>query len=155
MMLGKSERWALNSQNYYCTITMPYLLMKPQNFQTTVTPVSRDWLFRTRIGLRKHWKQSALLTVILHRGNEAPSESLGLRSRGRGRRSHKDRVKSLKASVASRKHSLKLSVLIGFQCVGLFCLVKRARLCGSYSAFEAQGIPQVKGSQREQSKRRP
>lgn len=67
-----------------------------------------------------------------------------MRSGERGRRSHKDRVKSLKASVASRKHSLKLSVLIGFQCVGLFCLVKRARLCGSYSAFEAQGIPQVK-----------
>lgn len=149
MMLGKSERWALNSQNYYCTITIPYLLMKPQNCQTAVTPVSRDWLFRTQIGLRKHWKQSALLTVILHRGNEAPSESLGLRSSGRGRR-----VKSLKASVASRKHSLKLSVLIGFQCVGLFCLVKRARLCGSYSAFEAQGIPQVKGSRRGQSKRR-
>lgn len=69
MMLGKSERWALNSQNYYCTITMPCLLMKPQNFQTAATPVFRDWLFRTRIGLRKYWKQSALLTVILHRGN--------------------------------------------------------------------------------------
>lgn len=69
MMLGKSERWALNSQNYYCTITMPCLLMQPQNFQTAATPVFRDWLFRIRRSLRKYWKQSALLTVILHRGN--------------------------------------------------------------------------------------
>lgn len=46
--------------------------------------------------------------------------------------------------MASHKHNLKLSVLIGFQCFRLFCLVKRARLCGSYPTVEAQGLSQVK-----------